>query len=566
MRGRPQRGSPKAPPGGAPAGAPARPRRVSWAWPALVLVVLAAGLVRARMLDFPLERDEGEYAYMGQLILDGVPPYREAGNHKFPGTYYAYAAAMAVFGETARGVHLGLLLVNCGSIALVFLLGRRLFGDLAGIVGAAAFALLAVGVGVVGFAAHMTHFVVLPVLAGLVLLLRAIDSGRTLPLAAAGVALGLAVVVRQTSLVFLAFAAVYWLIAVRRTLDASSLMRRALAFAGGAAAPIAIMLISLAAAGVFRQFWLWTVTQALAYGGQMSVAAGLRDGIANARAVVGSNIGLWLAALAGLALLARERSARFWFVAGLLAAGAAATGAGLYFRPHYFVQVLPPVALLCGHAVAVLWERSGRRGTPAAARVALGGAVLLTFAYPLAAQADVLFELSPDAAIRRVYGRNPFPESIEIGRYIREHSSPGDTVAVLGSEPQIYFYSDRRSATSFLYVYPLLERHPRARSMQAAMIREIEAAAPLYLVITQVPQSWGLRPESDRTIIQWANRYVGAHYRPVGVAEIGRSGTSYYWGEAAAEHLPGGATVVPAVVYRRSAGGAAGAGAGASPP
>ena len=26
-------------------------------------------IVRIRLLDFPLERDEGEYAYMGQLIL-----------------------------------------------------------------------------------------------------------------------------------------------------------------------------------------------------------------------------------------------------------------------------------------------------------------------------------------------------------------------------------------------------------------------------------------------------------------------------------------------------------------
>jgi len=32
-----------------------------------VLVVVAA--VRLRLLNFPLERDEGEYAYAGQLML-----------------------------------------------------------------------------------------------------------------------------------------------------------------------------------------------------------------------------------------------------------------------------------------------------------------------------------------------------------------------------------------------------------------------------------------------------------------------------------------------------------------
>ena len=53
-------------------------------------VVLAAAalvaLVRMRLVDLPLERDEGEYAYAGQLLLQGVPPYELAYNMKFPGT------------------------------------------------------------------------------------------------------------------------------------------------------------------------------------------------------------------------------------------------------------------------------------------------------------------------------------------------------------------------------------------------------------------------------------------------------------------------------------------------
>jgi len=36
----------------------------------------------------------GEYAYAGQLILQGVPPYKEAYNMKLPGTYAAYAVTI----------------------------------------------------------------------------------------------------------------------------------------------------------------------------------------------------------------------------------------------------------------------------------------------------------------------------------------------------------------------------------------------------------------------------------------------------------------------------------------
>jgi hypothetical protein len=44
------------------------------AWIALAIVLLFVVAVRIRLLDIPLERDEGEYAYMGQLFLQGVPP------------------------------------------------------------------------------------------------------------------------------------------------------------------------------------------------------------------------------------------------------------------------------------------------------------------------------------------------------------------------------------------------------------------------------------------------------------------------------------------------------------
>lgn len=71
------------------------PTRPSWASKHAALLCVVAALVflagvRLRLADVPLERDEGEYAYAGQLILDGIPPYRLAYNMKFPGAYYAF--------------------------------------------------------------------------------------------------------------------------------------------------------------------------------------------------------------------------------------------------------------------------------------------------------------------------------------------------------------------------------------------------------------------------------------------------------------------------------------------
>src|ERR1043166_3162028 len=105
-------------------------------WILVSLVILFTVAVRWRLRDMPLERDEGEYAYAGQLMLQGIPPYKLAYNMKLPGTYAAYALIMAAFGETIRGIHIGLILVNSVTTILVYFLGRRLFGQVCGLVAA----------------------------------------------------------------------------------------------------------------------------------------------------------------------------------------------------------------------------------------------------------------------------------------------------------------------------------------------------------------------------------------------------------------------------------------------
>src|SRR5579863_3539192 len=94
-------------------------RFLQWDLTVIVLVILLFALIRWRLRAMPLERDEGEYAYAGQLMLQGIPPYRIAYNMKFPGTYVAYAVIMWIFGQTDAGIRVGLLAVNAITILLV---------------------------------------------------------------------------------------------------------------------------------------------------------------------------------------------------------------------------------------------------------------------------------------------------------------------------------------------------------------------------------------------------------------------------------------------------------------
>ena len=72
-------------------------------WLVLGLVILVFAGIRYRLADIPLERDEGEYAYMGQVSVEQLLPHV---------SIFAYAAIISVFGQTARGIHLGLAIVK----------------------------------------------------------------------------------------------------------------------------------------------------------------------------------------------------------------------------------------------------------------------------------------------------------------------------------------------------------------------------------------------------------------------------------------------------------------------
>jgi len=164
--------------------------------------------------------------------------------------------------------------------------------------------------------------------------------------------------------------------------------------------------------------------------------------------------------------------------------------------------------------------------------------VLVAAGQPLFLSRAVLFKLTPFQVSRFIYGRNPFPESVEVARYIRDHSAPDDRIAVVGSEPQIYFYSHRRSATGYIYTYPLMEIQPYAAAMQREMIKEIETAAPKFVVFVSASKSWVARDGSDQTILGWFDAYQRG-FKRVGVVDvISPRETVYRWDNAAIGYTP----------------------------
>ena len=132
--------------------------------------------------------------------------------------------------------------------------------------------------------------------------------------------------------------------------------------------------------------------------------------------------------------------------------------------------------------------------------------VLIPLATAFAMEGPFYFWLTPDEASRHVYQENPFIEAIGVADFIRARTDPGDTIAVIGSEPEIYFYCRRPSATGFIYMYPLVEKQPYARQFQKQMIAEVEAAHPKYVVFVNLKASWLPPPGADMTVAELVPR------------------------------------------------------------
>jgi hypothetical protein len=531
------------------------------AWIFVVLAILFSVAVRVRLGDMPLERDEGEYAYAGQLLLEGVPPYKEAYNMKLPGTYLAYAASMAVFGQTPTGIHLGLALVNAATIWLMYLLGRKLLDAAGGATAAVTYALMSLSPDVLGLAGHATHYVVLPAVGGILVLLTALEKRSLWRHFAAGILFGLAFLMKQHGVFFGVFGGVYliWVrwAAVRfgtgdgglgtkrfprrrasgsrrlnneEALDWIGLLKELSFYSAGCLLPYVLTCLWLWVAGVFPEFWFWTVSYGSKYASGIPLVSATDMTSAMVKAVVGPNLVFWLLPWVGALMMwwdeRLERDQRFLLTA-LFCFSALAISVGFYFREHYFILLLPVLALLI--AVAVSRSLQLLQGDQSIELfLALGVVVVAALATGAVVFGNgaVWYTSTPQKAVEHIYRSTVFGDAREAAAIIAADTKPGDRIAVIGSEPEIYFYAHRRSAHGHIYTYPLMELHPYAAKMQEDMIAQIEEAAPEYVVFVNNPLSWLARPESKTTILDWWPRYWEQHYTLVQTITT-RQGAAY---------------------------------------
>ncbi|MDQ6721187.1 MAG: hypothetical protein M3003_10400 [Candidatus Dormibacteraeota bacterium] len=394
-------------------------------------VVVAAVVVLAHIPSFLhrlMDGDEAIYGSIAALMNGGGALYGEGGvDNKPPGIFWVYAATFHVAGTyQMTAVHAVALLVIAATCVVLFVLGRSMAGVRAGLLAVLIYGILT-GAGNPRLLASNTElFMMLPLTASVLLMLRRqwLWSGALLVVSGA---------FRQVAAVNLLLVpvAVVLLEPPDRRLRASGL------FAGGVGGALVIGAILLALTGSLAGFWNWTVGSLYGY-----AATNWTPGLVWMRAkdsivpFVGSMAAVWVAAVAFAWRWRRLPTGQRLVVAWLLVSVPGSLAGG-HLSWHYFIQVMGPLALLAAFAVDEALNTPIRRW--------VAGAAMAGLAAPMIGWG--LFDVAADP-LTYDFGA-PVPQHETVAAYIRARTRPEDRVFVWGDWPALYVESDRVMASRF---------------------------------------------------------------------------------------------------------------------
>ena len=505
-------------------------------WFLLAFTLLVVFFIRLRLLDVPLERDEGDYAINAALLLDGHSFSSPFIMKRFPFIYYIYMLFISLFGRSDIGIHFGLMLSNLASAFGIYLVGSRLCNRNSGILASVFFLLMSLSPDVNGLAANREHFQLLFLVYGAWFLLKARERKRYLNYALAGLLMGLSFAVKQNALFFMAWGGL-WILA-----EAYYFQRRKWQSAWTAAGiyslaallPFFIILILYSYAGVFDAFVTKTFYSNTQYLTRLSYREGVLNFFHHFSPVFYAYTFLFLLAFLPFLRWTKEKRAlrTTLFLVSLAFFSFIAIVPGWHFYPHYFILILPAVALLAAAGTQELINFSEAKWSRRQRAVAL--LPMLFVLQPLFAESFYFFKADATEASRVTYEYNPFPEAKVIGRYIKRITNDSSSMMVLGSEPELYFYAERRPAISAYYMYFLMNGTELARQQQEELIRQAEEEMPEVIVVLNISSSWVVQENTDPLLFDWIASFPAKfHYRIVGIADIFKDHTNYVTGPAA---------------------------------
>jgi 4-amino-4-deoxy-L-arabinose transferase-like glycosyltransferase len=401
----------------------------------LTVVIRLPALVHPRPID-----DEGIYSVVANEIVDGGRPYTDAIERKPPLLFWTYAAVFKATGKyNWAALHLCCLAWTLLTMAGLYLLVSQLFDPPTGLIAALLYSIYQPWAEWRNLAFNGELLMNLPIVWTWTIAFAPTRSRLRPMLLAAGALSCAAFLLKQPAAIAAGPLCAYLILpAYRRSRGltiSQSYLHLGFFFVGFLSA-LAVTTVVLWKQGILQEAFYWTISN------HDLPHFFLTHGIIMTVGFVGACLPLVLGAIFSIGqstLWEGRRAERIALIAflGASALGVAASGR---FYVHYYIQLIPPLAVLAAAFYGSLWnDRAASPKSLLATRV-IGLWLALTVV---------------GFAISHWYGLAPRRAPTEAGRYLLQHAAPDERIFIWGQDPRMYLDAHRRPASRYVSTFPL---------------------------------------------------------------------------------------------------------------
>lgn len=467
----------------------------------VVLLVLCAAW-GATSLSYPFGWDQGIMASVGDTLLHGGMPYREAWDIKGPVAHVWFATGQLLFGRGQLGIRvLDLALLVWAAFALARI-GRQLTRPSAGAWIAIGLVLAHASLGYF-YTAQPDGAVSLALTVAFAPLFAPSPTRRAL--AISGVVIGIAMLMKPLYVVFLLVPGLVVLQSADRPV--TERLKSLLIVGIATVIPVASMLGWFAARGALdAMIDVYIRYNASSYSGVTDFSLRQRVmGVVRYFFPVPRAVALLAMLVGGAAILRRDRRRALLIFGWFLGALALVVSQGKFFVYHWAV-IFPSAALLVALGVSSIIDAGQTAGAapatdttspPFGVRAALGAAIVLAIVLPLARQpasdAWQWMRFASGRDSREQYYAHfglddrsyVAADQMAAAEFIRANTTDRDRVAIFGYDAPVLFLSGRNNATRYSYALPLVG-HRSSSEFRTEYRRDYMASladVPAYVVV-----------------------------------------------------------------------------------
>ncbi|MCM2339329.1 MAG: glycosyltransferase family 39 protein [Burkholderiales bacterium] len=455
----------------------------------------------------PFERDEGEYAYSAWLMRTDRIPYQDSFLQKPPLIIYTYLMGQYINPISVWPPRFLASIFTLFTAFLIYLIAKKEWGVHAGIFAVFLFISLVHFPPLTPFAANTEKFMLLPLVSLLALFVYYKDSNKNWPYVLAGISATLAIFYKPISLPVVLFIILFWLFKIYRldiSKKISNLLRPFFLILSSSIILSFILLIPFLKVlpNLFQESIIFNLSYASVFDNPFS----------NLLKYLGKFLHYWWILLFLLLGFVFEKPKNIFYYFLLLIISILT----IFSTPigHYYLIIMPFLALCCASLFdSLLNSLAKNEKQKTISTIIFLPIILFIMIIPFKEQ----FSFNPQQLSIWMYGTvNPFSESQEVAKHLKEITKDDDLVFVAGSEPQIYYYAQRKSISRFIITYPLNMPTPYREEYQKELMSEFEKNPPKAIILStrEISNLWD--EKSPKIFINYFNDLISKNYNIIG--------------------------------------------------